>query len=398
MRLTPPASWRVIGTCALASAAAFAIAGAPAMASAAPAAHAPAAAVPAGFKASAMTWIGPSKGWVLGAAMCGKSNCAHSQVIGTTDGGKTWSLTGTVNASIPKLGLGTSGITEIRMATSQVGWIFAPGLFRTTNGGKTWAAQPIPGGGKQVLDLAVTPTAAYAIVSPCAYQTGFCSGGHLPLTAWRTSLTGTTWTRIKLPNRLHFNVAANVAAYGSTVYLINPRVEQGLHTEFFASTDGGAHFSARPNPCTVQEEYSLIQAAPYSATKVGLLCDGNPGFGKAVKSVYLSRDTGRTDTYAGTMTGKGLFGIQAQLTVSPSGNLAVQAWSIGSFILINDTKTGTTWHQIIGSGDGGAGFNDITYVSKKVAWVVYGPASMFADYGLLYRTTDAGRKWVRVNF
>ncbi len=76
----------------------------------------------------------------------------------------------------------------------------------------------------------------------------------------------------------------------------------------------------------------------------------------------------------------------------------MEAWSIGSFIDISDTRGGTTWHQVIGSGDGGAGFNDITYVSDKVAWVVYGPANMFADYGLLDRTADAGRHWHRVRF
>jgi hypothetical protein len=89
-----------------------------------------------------------------------------------------------------------------------------------------------------------------------------------------------------------------------------------------------------------------------SATKVALLCDGNPGFGKAVKTLYLSRTTGREDAYAGTMS---QWAIQAELTASPAGNLAVATWSIGSFIDINDTKGGTTWHQVIASGDGGAG-------------------------------------------
>ena len=55
-----------------------------------------------------------------------------------------------------------------------------------------------------------------------------------------------------------------------------------------------------------------------SATRVALLCDGNPGFSKAVKAVYRSANTGRTDTYAGTM---GLYGIQAELAVSPAGDL-----------------------------------------------------------------------------
>lgn len=391
-------AFRTIRRAACASVAAVALISVPAMATAAPTARwagthdsNPTTPVPSGFKASAMTWTSPTNGWVLGAKSCGlKANCARSQVIGTTNGGASWHLVGVIDAQIPKLGLGGTGITEIRFATTKVGWAFAPGLFRTSDGGQTWKAMTIPGGGKQVLSLAVTPKAAYLIASPCRYMAGLCGKG--PLTAWRRGLTGGTWNRMAMPSPLHVNVSANVAAYGSTVYVINPPLEQP--TQFYASTDGGTHFSARRNPCPAATEHTLIQAAPYSAVRAGFLCDGNPGFSKAVKSVYLSADTGRTFTYAGTMSP---WGIQAQLTVSPSGNLAVAAYSDGSFIDINDSH-GTTWHQVIGSGDGGAGFNDIIYVSNRVAWVVYGPASMFADYGLLYKTIDAGRHWTRAHF
>lgn len=300
----------------------------------------------------------------------------------------TWRLIGIINAPIPKLGLTRRGITEIRFATPTVGWAFEPGLFRTANGGKTWKSMPIPGHGKQVLDLAVTSDAAYVIVSLCAFEAGICGGK--PLTAWRTNLARTSWTQ--LPVSLHANSAANISAYGRTVYAVNSLLNGPHPAQLYASTDGGHHFSTRHVPCSSAELHNLIQAVPYSATKAAFLCDGNPGFGKAVKAVYRSADTGKTDTYAGTMS---LWGIQAELTVSPSGNLAVATWSIGSFIDINDTP-GTIWHQIIGSGDGGAGFNDITYVSKRVAWVVYGPADMFSGYGQIYKTSDAGRHWALV--
>ena len=345
----------------------------------------PAAGVPKWFRASAMTWTSATNGWVLGARSCGlRSNCPTSRVIATTNGGSTWNLVGTINATIPKLGLGTTGITEIRFATSRVGWAFGPDLFRTADGGRTWQAMPIPGHGKQILDLAVTRTSAYVIVSPCAYLSGLC--GKTQLSAWRTNPAGRTW--IRMPVKLQINVAANVAAYGKTVYLVNPAIDRNA-SQLYASTDGGRNFSARHIPCTAAEEHTLIQAVPYSATKVAFLCDGNPGFSKAVKAVYRSVNTGKTDTYAGTM---GQYGIQAMLAVSPSGNLAVASWSDGSFIYINDTH-GTTWQTVIASGDGGAGFNDITYISNRVAWVVGAPASMFADYGKLLVSRDAGHHW-----
>jgi len=330
---------------------------------------------------------------VLGAKSCGlRHNCRPSDVIGTTNGGRAWHLVGTIPVVIPKLGLGTSGITDIRFATASVGWAFAPGLFRTTNGGRTWKPAPIPGHGKQVLSLAVTRTQVYAVVSPCAYQTGLC-GARRVMTAWRTGLAATRW--IRMPVKLGANVSADVAAYGNTVYVVDPLIGSlSPLRQLFASTDGGRHFTTRPNPCTIAENYSLIQAVPYSASKVALLCDGNPGFSKAVKAVYRSSDTAKHDSNAGTM---GPYGIQAQLAVSPTGNLLVASWSDGSFVYVNDTG-GTRWYRVIASGDGGAGFNDPTYLTGKVAWMVGSPASGFADYGRLLVSRDAGRHWSFASF
>src|SRR4029077_943104 len=96
-------------------------------------------AVPGGFKATSITWASPMVGWVLGTAPCGAATC--SDVIGTTDGAKTWGLLGKVNAPIAQIGDPTRpGITEIRFATLQVGWAFGPGLFQTTNGGRSWTS------------------------------------------------------------------------------------------------------------------------------------------------------------------------------------------------------------------------------------------------------------------
>jgi len=390
---------RVLGV----SAAACAIAAIPAVALAAAdtgqagragAVAPPAAGVPAGFRATAMSWTSASHGWVLGTEQCGAKygNCAGSQVIGTTNRGQSWHLIGKLTASIPKIGQGGTGITEIRFGTDKAGWAFGPDLYRTADGGGTWKHVRVPGGGKQVLDLAVTPTFVYVVASPCGFDAGICAGR---LTAWRARLSGTSWTRMSFPRPLHVNVSADVAASGGAVYVIDTMIEGTRPTQFYVSTDDGRHFSARHNPCPASTIHQLIQAAPTSPTKVALLCDGNAGFGKAVKMVYMSRNTGKKDTFAGTMSP---WGIQAQLTASPSGNLAVAAWSIGSFIDINDTKGGTTWHQVIGSGDGGAGFNDITFVSNKVAWVVGSPASMFPAYGRLLKTTDTGRHWHFVKF
>jgi len=340
----------------------------------------PGASVPAGFEANSVTWLSAQRGWVLGAAACGKNACA--EVIGTTDAAMTWRLIGTVGAPIAEFG-GRPGSTEIRFATPAVGWAFGTYLFRTSTGGKFWARVPIPGGGKQVLALAAGPTQTYAVVTGCAWGAGICPR---PLSFWRIPTGGRGgWTRI--PLRLPPNDGADVAVFGATVYVLDEQLQFGRPDLFYASTDG-RHFTARPAPCNHAKDLALIQAVPMSADRVAMLCDGNPGFSKAVKTVYVSADTGKTDTYAGQM---GLFGIQAQLAASPSGNLAVASTSNGSFIYINDTHK-QAWTMVEGIGDGGAGWNDITYVTNSQAWVVYRPADS-SGTGQLWATHDAGLHW-----
>jgi len=340
----------------------------------------PGASVPAGFEANSVTWLSAQRGWVLGAAACGKNACA--EVIGTTDAAMTWRLIGTVGAPIAEFG-GRPGITEIRFATPAVGWAFGTYLFRTSTGGKFWARVPIPGGGKQVLALAASPTQTYAVVTGCAWGAGICPR---PLSFWRIPTGGRGgWTRI--PLRLPPNDGADVAVFGATVYVLDEQLQFGRPDLFYASTDG-RHFTARPAPCNHAKDLALIQAVPMSADRVAMLCDGNPGFSKAVKTVYVSADTGKTDTYAGQM---GLFGIQAQLAASPSGNLAVASTSNGSFIYINDTHK-QAWTMVEGIGDGGAGWNDITYVTNSQAWVVYRPADS-SGTGQLWATHVAGLHW-----
>ncbi|HEY2575274.1 MAG TPA: hypothetical protein VGI74_03095 [Streptosporangiaceae bacterium] len=124
-----------------------------------------------------------------------------------------------------------------------------------------------------------------------------------------------------------------------------------------------------------------------SATDVALLCTGNPGISKAAKTVYRSVNTGKTDTSAGTT---GPLGIEADPAAAPSGSLLVGAWANGSSMYLNDSHK-TKWNTLLALGDGGAGFRDLTFVTSKIAWAIYGPVSAFpGDFGKLYVTHDGG--------
>ncbi|HET6877379.1 MAG TPA: hypothetical protein VFH38_07605 [Jatrophihabitans sp.] len=344
-------------------------------------------AVPRGFRATSVAWSSARDGWLLGAAPCRGRVCSY--VLATTDGGTAWRRLGRVPARIAEIGNpDRPGITEIHFATPRIGFGFAPYLVHTTDGGRTWSRMAIPGGGGQVFDLVTNRTTAFAVVSPCKWADfGGCTGRlHL----WRTSrLGGTRWVRV--PLALPYGTRADLSVSGQTVYVVDPQRDvTGRRDKFYASTDGGRHFTARGVPCDATSDVPLVQSVATSATDVALLCVGRPGKSMADKFVYTSTDAARTYHYAGTM---GSYGYQSQLAVSRTGNLAVASVSDGSFIYINDTPGAARWTMVWASSDGGAGWNDIQYTTGREAWVVRGPVSWFDGRGKLYATSDGGRHW-----
>jgi hypothetical protein len=350
--------------------------------------------------ANSITWVSPTRGWVLGQWTCSKgSTKVCTQVRGTASAGKSWKLLATLPVPIAAArpgGIFISGISEIRFANAEDGWVYGsyPTMYRTVNGGKTWTATPLPGGARQMYNIAATATGFYALTSTCANGIiATCKARGLSL--WRAALTGASWT--KLYHTLPFNVpgGAYLTALGKTVYVVDgdeTTLGKGL---FLVSTDSGARFVPRTSPCpTGSPEYSeMTQAVPQNATTVFMLCVGNDGLSRSMQSVYESSDNGRADHFDGQLTSPGIapfaWGIGSQLAVSPTGNLAVAAASDGTFMYIKVDGM-KNWEMLFGWGEvASPGWNDLAWVSGTEAWAVYSPVHMPVPLGELFHATDA---------
>lgn len=353
-----------------------------ATASAAPA-TASATRTPAGFKAVSTTWLSGRRGWILGTATCGTKTCTY--VITTGDAGRSWQVAGKVPAPVPVNYAPTHGVTEVRFATPRIGWAFAPSLYRTSDGGRTWTREANPGHAKQVLNLAVNGTAAYAVTSPCVPGTGIC--GTKSLHVWRTA-NGRTW--IRTPIAPPINIGADVTAAGRNVYVADANVASSY---FYVSVNRGKTFARRDVPCQTAQGQLLTQVVPVSATKIALLCngpsDGPPG--SSNKAVFWSTDAGQTYRSAGSLDNS--LGTQSILAASRTGNLAIASTGGAAFMYINDSKS-TSWQALTVSTDP-QGWGDFSYVSGTEAWVIYSPAEYFGALGEVYVTRDAGRHWAK---
>lgn len=95
-----------------------------------------------------VTFVSPEQGWVLGTLPCSAAPACLA-LLRTEDGGRSWvSVTPPPSYPYPAAGADggvSGGVSEVRFANSQDGWVFGPDLWSTHNGGATWTQIPIAG-------------------------------------------------------------------------------------------------------------------------------------------------------------------------------------------------------------------------------------------------------------
>jgi hypothetical protein len=131
--------------------------------------------VPATYRTGSVTTASSQALFALGSVPCSTGQCPA--LAGSGDNGATWRLVhtftgwqGGTGGATPE---GATALSQVRFANPKVGWAFGGGVLRTTDGGRTWAPYPHPGG--DVIALETDGTSVVLVAAPSC-GSGGCNG------------------------------------------------------------------------------------------------------------------------------------------------------------------------------------------------------------------------------
>jgi photosystem II stability/assembly factor-like uncharacterized protein len=344
-----------------------------------------------------LIWVSDQRGWALAAAPCGRGLCPR--VATTRDGGRTWAAlptppgaiqdqNGTVNcARIPC-------VSQIRFATPEVGYLFGPGLYQTSDGGRAW---------RRVSSRAVEALEPSAgTVVRITYDHTGCPG---PCTRFvQETIAGSdTWhTLLRITPAMgdSDNTSAQVIRHGASVIYIpvygNLAAGAGTeHTVIFRSTSGGNSWQRLPDPCgrTGRDGHDTAGLAAAPGGYLAALCVPRAGSGPT--SVLTSGDYGSSWSSL-RLVPPGTRNNLSLIAAASPGHLVVAtgsgpftyrlAVSINGGLHWSTAITGTAQINPLSPGYAFLGFED----SQVGRWI--------SDIGHIWTTRDGGLHWLRRAF
>lgn len=197
---------------------------------------------------------------------CGRDRCLV--LSSSTDGGRRWSRHG-VTAIPAEPGADDTcrrscGATKVLFVSGRVGYLFAPGLYVTHDGGKTWEHRP----GSRTLDMVTSGGALIRLTSKGSGCPGPC-GQQLE----RLNPTTGLW---KVSYRYQgYGIPGQMvpAGKGQAYALFGDNLASGvLHPPTLLRTvDGGRRWFTLKDGCAARGREAFVIAA--MGSRVALLCD-----------------------------------------------------------------------------------------------------------------------------
>ena len=336
------------------------------------------------------TWISPLVGWVLGE---GRAGCSACLVIkNTINGGRSWSAVPAPRGGLPdstsqacvRLG---GCVAHLLFVNRHDGYLYGPGLFTTTDGGRTWHRQT----GKQTEALA---TVAPGVVWRLAYDHDGCPG-PCDVILQQQRAGSTRWTAVRAPfDDTLTGVTPQIVSIGTARVLIvfYGNLASGFPSSasFYIADDQGRSWTTRTDPCgfTGRRENDAWETSATAQGTVVVEClakgDSNARF------IVVSRDGGQT------------FGPRHRIS---SNDSIIAAASPSTIVAATGDVSGEgpITYTVDVTSDGGAKWR--TVVRDRETLVVAMPGESFLAFASLtvahwigygnklWTTTDAGRHW-----
>lgn len=336
------------------------------------------AAVPAGFRATSVTFVSTEESFVLGTAPgCG------AVVVQSRDRGATWTRLAAPSVDIgwPQSQSGTaSGVWGIRFASASHGFVFGRGLWETTDGGAHWQRAAAPPG--SLLSLAAIDGQVLALVEP--------GPSSRSATLLRRPLAGGSWTKVATADvTTVVDPTDLISTQAGTAALLVPR---GV----LVTRDGGLSIHTYPAPGTARLTPAAVGVT--AARSLALLAAGGAAAGSVQKRVYVSPNGGALWTRAGAPS-RG--GDPVTIAGGSPATLLVAAVSGGSEIY-RSTDGGHTWTTALNLLDGGVTWADLGFTTPTDAVVIHGPVdtpdNTYGRPGQLLLSSNGGGTWRDVSF
>lgn len=334
---------------------------------------------PNGFEAQSASFTSAQTGFVLGARHCSVLPCP-ALLEKTVNGGKSWTanpvprLTPALSLVQPFTVSPRTAVSTVRFENSNDGWLFNPGLWATTDGGRQWKRVSLPG---MVTMLAAADGEVFAVSQP---PDASSSQARL----YKSAVGSNTWTLVP-------RVAPQI-----TLTVFGHSVWTGLAPSLWTSTNSGRTWiklrfkcpAAYPSP-------SAVAAA--SPKNVAIACSnqGDPQPGFSYKEVLVSANGGLgfhpVAAHPGTV---GEVNLLAMPVAVPQ--VITLAASSGASYLYQTFNGGKTW-PVTTYTDAGLGFRDLAYVTGSTGYVIHfgGIPELAYTLGLM-KTANAGKTWTRV--
>jgi photosystem II stability/assembly factor-like uncharacterized protein len=325
---------------------------------------------PAHFQPVDFSFVGQSVGWALGQT-CGDTVC-QPVMARTTDAGHSWHESPhpptTASPDAPE------AVSQVRFGNLRNGWLFAPSLWSTHDGGNHWKKLSLPG---EVFTLEEAKGTTWAVVRSCP------GDGACTFSLWTAPQDSDAFTRrTTLPY-----------SGDGTVGLVRFSASYGWLTsrgsgtaKLWRTTNAGRTWTSVPDPCATAFDYGPAQwVSRVDAANVWILCGGDAGAGHQRKAAFHSTDGGRHWGSRNDPSDTG--NVVDFFALSPSTALLATTHSG----LLRTTNGGISWHAVAPDCCD-FGFGKIESIDMQHVWAI-GPGA-----NAIFFSADRGAHWGKYTF